>query len=148
MAPTEVKGDIMPIFFIEAPKGVRDDAKKLMVEKMTADPDEAWHVPDVRVFIREYAVENVAQDGRFQSEPMRPVGSLHVPLLRSVDTKRKVAEKLQAAFAEAYAGIANTSEFLVFMNEYPLENAFSGGRLQSDNPEIVEGMKLLNGVGV
>jgi hypothetical protein len=55
---------------------------------------------------------------------------------------------LQAAFAEAYAGIANTSEFLVFMNEYALEIAFSGGRLQSDNPEIVEGMKQLNGVGV
>jgi hypothetical protein len=55
---------------------------------------------------------------------------------------------LQAAFAEAYAGIANTGEFLVFMSECPLENAFSGGRLQSDNPEIVEGMKLLNGVGV
>ena len=73
---------------------------------------------------------------------------LNVPKLRSVDAKRKVAEKLQAAFVEAYAGIANTSEFLVFMNEYPLENAFSGGRLQSDNPQIVDFMKMLNGVGV
>jgi hypothetical protein len=138
----------MPIFFIDAPKGVRDGAKNLMVEKMTAALDEAWHIPDVRIFIREHAVENVAQDGRLQSEPMRPVGILAVPLLRSVDSKRKLAEKLQAAFAEAYAGIANTSEFLVFMNGYPLEDAFSGGRLQSDNPKIVEGMKLLNGVGV
>jgi phenylpyruvate tautomerase PptA (4-oxalocrotonate tautomerase family) len=138
----------MPIFFIEGPKGVRDDAKNLMVEKMTAALDEAWHVPDVRIFIREYAAGYVAQDGRFQSEPIRPVGVLNVPLLRSVDAKRKLAEKLQAAFAEAYAGIANTGEFLVFMNEYPLENAFSGGHLQSDNPEIVEGMKQLNGVGV
>jgi hypothetical protein len=46
---------------------------------------------------------------------------------------------MQAAFAEAYAGVANTSEFLVFMNEYPLENAFSGGRLQSDNPRDCRG---------
>jgi phenylpyruvate tautomerase PptA (4-oxalocrotonate tautomerase family) len=138
----------MPIVLIEAPKGVREDAKKRMVEKMTDALDEAWHVPDVRIFIREYTAENVAQDGRFQSEPVRAVASLNVPQLRSVDTKRKVAEKLQAAFAEAYADIANTSEFLVFMNEYPLENAFHGGRLQSDNPEIVDGMKLLNGVGV
>jgi len=143
-----MKGDVMPILYIEAPKGVRNDAKKLMVEKMTAALDETWHVPDVRIFIREYAPEHVAQDGRFQSEPIRPIGFLNVPRLRSVDAKRKLAEKLQAAFAEAYAGIANTGEFLVFMNEYPLENAFSGGRLQSDNPEIVEGMKLLNGVGV
>jgi len=138
----------MPILFIEAPKGVRDDAKNLMVEKMTAALDEAWHVPDVRIFIREYPPEHVAQDGRFQSEPIRPLGVLNVPLLRSVNAKRKLAGKLQAAFAEAYAGIANTGELLVFMNEYPLENAFSGGSLQSDNPEIVEGMKLLNGVGV
>jgi phenylpyruvate tautomerase PptA (4-oxalocrotonate tautomerase family) len=138
----------MPIFFIEAPKGVREDAKKRMVEKMTAALNEAWHIPDVRIFIRESAAENVAQDGRFQSEPMRPVGVLNVPLLRSVDTKRKLAEKLQAAFTEAYAGIANTGELLVFMNEYPLENAFSDGRLQSDTPQFVEGMKQLNGVGV
>jgi hypothetical protein len=40
----------------------------------------------------------------------------------------------------AYRGIANTGEFLVFMNEYPLENALYGGRLQSDNPQIVEGI--------
>jgi len=38
--------------------------------------------------------------------------------------------------------------FLRVPFEYPLENAFWGGRLQSDNPEIVEAMKLLNGVGV
>src|SRR5262249_51689009 len=148
VAPHRSEGDVMPIVFIGAPKGVRDDAKNRMVEKMTAALDEAWHVPDVRIFIREYAAENVAQDGCFQSEPMRAVGFLNVPRPRNVDTKRKVAEKLQAAFAEAYAGIANTGEFLVFMNEYALENAFLGGRLQSDNPEIVEGMKLLNGVGV
>jgi hypothetical protein len=43
---------------IEASKGVREDAKKRMVEKMTEALDEAWHVPDVRVFIREYPAEN------------------------------------------------------------------------------------------
>jgi phenylpyruvate tautomerase PptA (4-oxalocrotonate tautomerase family) len=120
----------VPILFIEASAGIGDDAKKKMVEKMTAALDEAWHVPDVRIFVREYG------------------GILNVPNLRSVAAKRKVAEKLQTAFAEAYGGIANTAELLVFMNEYPLENAFSGGRLQSDNPQIVEGMKQLSGVGV
>lgn len=138
----------MPIMFIEAPTGLRDEAKTRMVSKMTAALDEAWHVPDVRIFIREYAAGSVAQDGRLQSEPIRPVGILNVPQLRNVNTKRTVAEKLQAAFAEAYDGIANTGEFLIFMNEYPLENAFWGGRLQSDNAQIVEGMKRLNGVGV
>jgi hypothetical protein len=31
------------------------------------------------------------------------------------------------------------------MNHYPLENAGWAGRLQSDNPELVEGMQQLNG---
>lgn len=138
----------MPIMFIEAPTGISGDAKKQMVEKITAVLDDAYHVPDVRIFLREYGASNIAQDGRVNAEPIRPVGILNVSKLRSVDAKRKVAEKLQAAFAEAYDGIANTAELLVFMNEYPLENAFWGGRLQSDNPQIVEGMKQLNGVGV
>jgi hypothetical protein len=70
-----------PIIFIEAPAGIRGDAKKRLVEKTTAALDEAYHIPDVRVFLR----------------------------------------------------------------EYPLENASKAGRLQSDNPEIVEAMKKLNG---
>ena len=58
----------MPVVFIEAPPGIRANAKKKMVEKVTSAIDEAYHIGDTLVFLREYAPENVALDGHLQSE--------------------------------------------------------------------------------
>ena len=58
----------MPVVFIEAPPGIRADAKKKMVEKVTSAIDGAYHIGDTLVFLGEYAPENVAMDGRLQSE--------------------------------------------------------------------------------
>jgi phenylpyruvate tautomerase PptA (4-oxalocrotonate tautomerase family) len=58
----------MPVVFIEAPPGIRTEAKRTMVEKITSAVDEAYRIGDTLVFLREYAPENVALDGRLQSE--------------------------------------------------------------------------------
>jgi phenylpyruvate tautomerase PptA (4-oxalocrotonate tautomerase family) len=58
----------MPVIFIEAPPGICAEAKKKMVEKITTAIDEAYHIGDTLIFLREYPVENVAMDGRLQSE--------------------------------------------------------------------------------
>jgi len=58
----------MPVLFIEAPPGIRPEAKKKMVEKITAAIDEAYHIGDTLIFLREYPAENVSMDGRLQSE--------------------------------------------------------------------------------
>ena len=58
----------MPVCFIEAPPGIGTEAKKRMVEKITSAIDEAYHIGDTLVFLREYSAENVAMDGRLQSE--------------------------------------------------------------------------------
>jgi phenylpyruvate tautomerase PptA (4-oxalocrotonate tautomerase family) len=58
----------MSVVFIEAPPGIRPDAKKKMVEKITAAIDEAYHIGDTLIFLQEYPPENVAMDGRLQSE--------------------------------------------------------------------------------
>jgi hypothetical protein len=55
-----------------------------------------------------------------------------------------MANKIMAAITKAYKGLANTDETLILMNHYPLENAGFAGRLQSDNPEMVEALKKLN----
>jgi phenylpyruvate tautomerase PptA (4-oxalocrotonate tautomerase family) len=135
----------MPVVFIEAPPGIRPDAKKRLVERTTAALNEAYPIPDVRIFLREYALDNVGQDGRIESEPVRPDFLIEAPQLRSIDAKRKMTERINAAVAEAYEGIANIRETLILHNEYPLENAGWAGRLQSDNPEVVEAIKKLNG---
>jgi len=137
----------VPICFLEVPTGIQPDAKKKLVQKITTALNETWPIPDVRVFFREYRAEDVAQDGDFRSDPIKPICFLEVPLLRSLDAKRKLTQTLHAAFVEAYKGIADTSEFMVFYDLYPLENASVGARLQSDNPQAVEGMRQLNGTG-
>jgi phenylpyruvate tautomerase PptA (4-oxalocrotonate tautomerase family) len=134
----------MPQFFVEAPTGIRDDAKRTLMKDLTAAIDEAYHIPDVRIWLREYPADNVAQDGRLGAEAIRPVCFLEAPELSSLDAKRKMAEKILTAVGQAYDGIANTSETLILMNHYPLENAGFAGRLQADDPQLVAAMKQLN----
>lgn len=136
----------MPQFFIEAPQGIQAEAKQKMMEDITTAIDDAYHIPDVRVWLREYPAANVAQDGRIQAEPMKLLCFLEAPELFSLDARRQLADRVNTALRVAYAGIANTEETLILMNLYPLEKAgFAGRGLQSDNPLFVEGMKQLNG---
>jgi phenylpyruvate tautomerase PptA (4-oxalocrotonate tautomerase family) len=58
----------MPVLFIEAPQGIRPEAKRKLVEKLTTAIDEAYHIGDTLIFLREYPAENVSMDGRLQSE--------------------------------------------------------------------------------
>ena len=58
----------MPVVFIEAPPGIKPEAKKQMVQKITAAIDDAYHIGDTLIFLREHSAENVAMDGRLQSE--------------------------------------------------------------------------------
>ena len=58
----------MPVVFIEAPPGIRMEAKKKMVERITTAIDDAYHIGDTLIFLREYPAENVAMDGRLQSD--------------------------------------------------------------------------------
>ena len=58
----------MPVIFVEAPPGIRPEAKKAMVKKITEAVDDAYHIGDTLVFLREYPAENVAMDGKLQSE--------------------------------------------------------------------------------
>jgi len=135
----------MPMFLIEAPTGIEPDAKRKMMREISDAIDEAFHIHDVRVWLREYAPGNVAQDGRVDAEPIRPLCFLEAPELSDLDAKRKMAARIHSAMDGAYRNLANTRETLILMNHYPLENAGFAGRLQSDNPEIVRAVNALNG---
>ena len=67
----------MPVVFIEAPPGIRAEAKKNMLEKITAAIDEAYHIGDTLIFLREYPPENVAMDGRLQSDNPKILDALN-----------------------------------------------------------------------
>jgi phenylpyruvate tautomerase PptA (4-oxalocrotonate tautomerase family) len=136
----------MPQFLIEAPVGAARDAKHRMMREITEAIDEAYnHFPDIRIWLREYPAENVAQDGKIASELIRPLCFLEAPELRSLEAKRRMVAKVHAAIHSAYVGLANTAETLILMNHYPLENAGWAGHLIADHGEAVEAMKALNG---
>jgi hypothetical protein len=65
---TLLKENLMPVLFIEAPPGIRPEKKRVMMQKITEAVEEAYHIGDTLIFLREYPVENVAMDGRIQSE--------------------------------------------------------------------------------
>jgi hypothetical protein len=65
----------MPVCLIEAPIGIRADARKRLVERITAALDTVYPIPDVRIFLREYPLENVARTGA-------PVATREAHLLR------------------------------------------------------------------
>ena len=47
----------MPVLFIEAPQGIRPEKKSQMMRKITEAVDEAYHIDDTLIFLREYAAE-------------------------------------------------------------------------------------------
>jgi phenylpyruvate tautomerase PptA (4-oxalocrotonate tautomerase family) len=134
----------MPTCFIEAPQGIRIDAKKRLVEEISAALEETYRFNDTRIFLREYPLENVAQDERLQTE-IRPVCFVEGPGRPRLDAKRKLVERINTAVADAYRGIVDVHEILILINEYPLENAAADGRLQSENPQLVEALQRATG---
>jgi phenylpyruvate tautomerase PptA (4-oxalocrotonate tautomerase family) len=112
----------MPMVTIDAPEGAPPAAKQKMLKEITEALDEAYRIPDVRCWLREYPGHNVSQDGRVGAEPVRPVCSLDAPELASLDAKRKMVQKIDAAIAGAYQGIANTGEIVVLIRQYPRDN--------------------------
>jgi phenylpyruvate tautomerase PptA (4-oxalocrotonate tautomerase family) len=113
----------MPGLFIEAPTGVRSDAKQKMMREITAAIHEAYRIQDIRIWLREYPPGNVAMDGHINAEPVKPVCFLEAPELDSLEAKSKMAAKILAAVDKAYRDIANTDETMILMNHYPLVNA-------------------------
>jgi phenylpyruvate tautomerase PptA (4-oxalocrotonate tautomerase family) len=142
--PSYGVGDTMPMIFVEGPPGLSDAAKKKMIKEVTQAADNAYHVPDVRLWLREYPPERYAQDGVIGA-PVRPIAILEVPELGSIEAKRTLVRQIDAALAEAYDGLADTSNIMVFINGYPLEQVGWAGRMQSDRPEMVAAAKQLAG---
>ena len=58
----------MPVVFIEAPPGIRTDAKKHMVQKINTATEEVYPIGEALIFLREYPLDNVALNGGLQSE--------------------------------------------------------------------------------
>jgi hypothetical protein len=125
----------MPIAYLDVPQGIRSQKKDKMMKSIYDALTEAYPFPpDHRVFLREWPLESVSQDGRSGTGPLRPVFLIHAPQGASVESKRKMVKGINAAVAEGYD---NLPEFLIFIQEHPLELVAVNGNLHADNQERV-----------
>ena len=58
----------MPVMFLEVPPGIRTDAKKDLVRKLTTAIEEVYPIGETLIFFREYPLNMVAENGGLQSE--------------------------------------------------------------------------------
>jgi phenylpyruvate tautomerase PptA (4-oxalocrotonate tautomerase family) len=137
------KERVMPISFLEAPRGITHSAKERLFRDVLAALDEAYRLDDVRVYLREYATEDIAQNSSAETEPPRIILFVEGPPLGDIAVKRSMVEKIHAALAKGYDGLTDLSRIAIFINEYPIENAAFGGRLQVDNPDEAEVLRSL-----
>jgi hypothetical protein len=54
--------------FLEVPPGIRTDAKKDLVRKLTTAIEEVYPIGETLIFFREYPLNMVAENGGLQSE--------------------------------------------------------------------------------
>ena len=133
----------MPIAYLDVPQGIRIAEKKAMMSELYDALRGAYPLPDdVRIFRREWPLESVSQDGRLDGQPARPLLMMHVPHGVTDEAKREMMQGLHAAISRAYS----LRDFVVFMQEYPLDRVSLDGVLHSDNQARVEEQTAVYGV--
>jgi hypothetical protein len=126
----------MPIGYLDVPTGLELNGKRELVKSMYEALHEVWPFPDdTRIFIREWPLDGVSQNGLLGSEPPRPAFMVHIPQGVDLDAKRTVLQKLHAAVARAYPDVP---DFITFLHEHPLELVAVEGRLLADDQQRVE----------
>jgi phenylpyruvate tautomerase PptA (4-oxalocrotonate tautomerase family) len=132
----------MPISYLDVPPGADRDTKKTLVKAIFDAMAEVWPFPlDHRIFIREWPLDSVSQDGQLGSEPARPAFTLHAPVNPDVESKRKMVKKINAAVAAAY----DLPDFIIFIQEHPLEYVAVNGYILADDQQRVEEQEKVYG---
>jgi hypothetical protein len=125
----------MPIGYLDVPTGLDLSRKRELVQEMYQALHEVWPFPDdTRIFLREWPLDSVSQNGLLGSEPARPAFMMHVPEGVGIDAKRKMLKKVNAAVAAAY----QLPDFMIFLHEHPLDVVALNGGLLADSQQRVE----------
>ncbi len=125
----------MPVGYLDVPTGVDLSKKRELVKAMYEALSEAYPFPDDhRIFLREWPVDSVSQNGLLGSEPARPVFMVHVPQDGNADARRTMVKKMNAAVATAYP----LPDIAIFIAEHPLELVAINGGLLADDQQRVE----------
>jgi hypothetical protein len=133
----------VPVSYLDVPEGLAAQGKSELVGRIYDALHDAYPFPDdVRLFIREWPAGSVSQEGTLGTEPIRPVFTMHVPQGGSLEARRTMVSRINAAVADAY----DAPKCLIFMTGYPLDLVALDGKLHADNHQRVEEQKLVYGV--
>lgn len=125
----------MPVGYLDVPTGVDVGRKRELVKVIYDALHEAYPFPDdTRIFLREWPLDSVSQNGLLGSEPARPVFIVHVPQGTKIDAKRTMLKKINKAVADAY----RLPDFMTFLHEHPLDVVALDGALLADDQQRVE----------
>lgn len=125
----------MPIGYLDVPAGADRKKKEALVKAMYDAMHEAYPFPDdTRIFLREWPLDSVSQNGQLGSEPARPVFVVHVPQDANIDGKRRMLAGLNAAVADAY----QLPDFAIFLHEHSLDTVVINGGILADDQQRVE----------
>ena len=128
----------MPIGYLDVPTGLDLSKKRELVKAMYKALHEAYPFPDdTRIFVREWPLQSMSQNGILGSEPARPAFIAHVPEGLNIAAKRKLFAELNAAIVAAY----QLPEFITFMHEHSLDLVAVNGTLLADDQQRVEDQK-------
>jgi len=141
----------MPVAYIDLPSGLKADTKKKLVKDVADSIHHAYMIPDTRVFLREWPVEQTSVDGQIGA-PMRPICDFVVPTGLPVEGKRQLVKQVSAAITEACnppleeislpsGKKVSTRWVLAFFSEYSLEQAALDNLMAFENPMVLEGME-------
>ncbi|WP_394824991.1 4-oxalocrotonate tautomerase family protein [Pendulispora albinea] len=125
----------MPVAYLDVPAGADLDTKRDLVKDLYAALHEVYPFPDdTRIFLREWPLGSMSQNGNLGSEPARPVFIMHVPRGGDPDAKRKMLKKVSEAVTNAY----QLPAFITFMHEHSLDVVAVEGNLLADDQRRVE----------
>ena len=125
----------MPIAYLDVPTGISQEEKRQLMKAIYSALHEAYPFPDDhRIFLREWPLDSVSQNGELGSELAKPVLLIHGPQGVKADAKRKMLKEVNAAVQNAYG----LPEFMIFMHEYPLDLVAHEGNLLAENQQRVE----------
>lgn len=132
----------MPIAYLDVPTGADLDTKRELVKSMYDAMREAYPFPDdTRIFLREWPLDSVSQNGLLGSEPARPAFVAHVPEGVHIEVKRTMLKKINAAVAEAYG----LPWFITFLHEHSLDLVAVDGQILADDQQRVEDQREVYG---
>lgn len=125
----------MPVAYLDVPTGADISTKQKMVTALYNAMHEAYPFPDdTRIFLREWPLENVSQNGSLGPEQMRPVFVAHVSKGGDADAKRTMLRRISEAVADAY----HLPDFIAFLHEHSLDVVAVDGSLLADDQQRVE----------